>query len=306
MRCLRCDMPLSPTKTSCPRCGTATVAGDDKGALSPAFAHTPFGQKQQHNSGFTGTAVEVEPANYSWGSLTRNLQETPLATTPVPPQTPFPGQREEVSGSTHTQDAPALVSQPKARWSSANIGFGLAGLCTTVACLLLLFVYGIAQTLPSTSNRPSTRSASNTTAMAQHTPERVLSPTAIAPTASSMPTYPGQQYIAHAQTAAAINFSTEQATLPASTFRVGQKIYVTFNVQPNGHTGAVCLLWFINATQFASYPFAINTITTTPAYSYAATNNVGTGYVEIYWENAPSCTDPNKILGSHVDFTVTA
>ena len=303
MRCSRCDMPLSPTKISCPRCGTATGAGDDRGTLSPVFAHAPFGQKQQH--GYAGTAVEVEPIKYNRGPQTRNLQETPLATTPVPPQTPFPVQREEVSVSLHGQDALAFVSQPKAKWSAANIGFGLAGLCTAVACLLLLSVYAIAQTLPSNSH-PSTRLAGRTTVVVQNTPGGVLSPTAISPTASAMATYPGQQYIAHAQTAAAINFSTEQATLPASTFRVGQKIYITLDVRPNGHTGAVCLLWFINATQFASYPFAINTTITTPVYSYATTYNVGTGYVEIYWENAPSCTDPNKILGGHVDFTVTA
>ena len=308
MRCSRCDMPLSPTKTSCPRCGTAVASGGFKGQVEPpfAFVQTALEPRQQTSSGFVGTAVDVAPMQHNWGPEARNMQETPSAAALVPPLTALTSGQGDAQAPLYLQE-PLAFSKfpplPKVSNRSAGIGFGLAGLCTIVACVLLLFVYVIAQTLPQPN---STARLGSTALVAQNTPVIDLSPTATTPIASPTPTYPGQQYIANAQTAATINVATAQPTLPSTTFKVGQKIYITFDVHPSGQTGAICLLWFINATQFASYPFALNTTSTTSAYSYAATGNAGSGYVEIYWENAPSCIDPNKILSDHVDFTVTA
>ena len=310
MRCSRCDMPLSPARTSCPRCGTPIASGGFKGQgeLPFAFVQASADQRQANSPGSVGTAVDVAPIQHNWGLQARSVQETPLAAAVAPPLTPLASEQGDAQLPLHLQDALASSMLPplsKAGNRSAGIGFGLAGLCTLVACVLLLFVYIMAQTLPPPSNGSSARLGS-TALVAQNTPVIDLSPTATTPIASPTATYPGQQYIANAQTAATINVATAQPTLPSSTFKVGQKIYITFDVHPNGQTGAICLLWFINAAQFASYPFALNTTSTTSTYSYAATGNVGPGYVEIYWENAPSCIDPNKILSDHVNFTVTA
>lgn len=312
MRCSRCDMPLSPAKTSCPRCGTevAIASGGFKGQgdLPFAFTQAALEPKQQNGSGFVGMAVDVAPVQYNWGTQAGSVQETPFASTSVPPLTPLTSGQGDAQAPLHLQDALAfsmLPPLPKAGNRSVNIGFGLAGLCTVVACVLLVFVFIMAQTLPQPNNSSSARVGSSVL-VAQNTPVIDLSPTATTPISSPTPTYPGQQYIANAQTASGINFATGQPTLPSTTFKVEQKIYITFDVHPNGQAGAVCLLWFINATQFASYPFALNTTSTTSTYSYAATGNAGPGYVEIYWENAPSCIDPNKLLSDHVDFTVTA
>ena len=309
MRCSRCDMPLSPAKTSCPRCGTEVAAGGFKGQgeLPFAFAQAPSELRQQNSSGFVSTAVDVSPMQYTWGPQGRNARETPFAATLVPPLTPLTSGQEDAQVSLHLQEALAssmLPPLPKASNHSVGIGFGLAGLCTMVACMLLLFVYVMAQTLPQPNNSSPARLGSSAL-VAQNTPVIDLSPPATTPIASPTATYPGQQYIGNAQTAATINGATAQPLVPSTTFKVGQKIYITFDVHPNGQTGAICLLWFINATQFASYPFALNTTSTTSAYSYAATGNAGPGYVEIYWENAPSCIDPNKILSAQIDFTVT-
>lgn len=313
MRCSRCDMPVSSTATSCPRCGAAVavIAGGFKRQeeLPFAFVQTPSDQRQQNNPGFVGAAIDVAPMQHKWGFQAKDAQETPFATTSVPPMTsltPGPGDAQPSSSIPEALAFSTPPPLPKAGHRSAGIGFGLAGLCTIVACLLLLFVYVMAQTLPQSSNDSSARVAGGSSLVAQNTPVIDLSPTATTPIASPTATYPGQQYISNAQTAITINVATGQPTLPTTTFKVGQKIYITFDVHPAGHTGAICLLWFINATQFASYPFALDTTNTTSAYSYAATRNAGPGYIEIYWENAPSCIDPNKILGDHVDFTVTA
>ncbi len=311
MRCSRCDMPLSPTKTSCPRCGTVVASSSfkEQGERPFAFVQAPAYQGQQNNPSVVGTAVEVAPVQYTWAPQAKSVQETPLVTALLPPQTLLTSRLEDAQASTHIQEAqPFSIPSPisKANNRSAGMGFGLAGLCTVLACLLLLFVYVIAQTLPPPDGSSVTRLANRSSVVAQNTPMIDLSSTATTPAVSPTATYPGQQYIANAQTATTINAVTAQPTLPASTFTVGQKIYITFDVHPNGHLGAICLLWFINATQFASYPFALNTTNTTSAYSYAATRNAGPGYVEIYWENAPSCIDPNKVLSDHIDFTVTA
>ncbi|GAC1388827.1 MAG: hypothetical protein NVSMB38_00600 [Ktedonobacteraceae bacterium] len=189
---------------------------------------------------------------------------------------------------------------------STGMGFGLAGLCTVIACLILIFVYFMAQNLPLPSSGLSSQLAAGPTPSTTHiTPVSARSPTATSPMPSSTATYPGQQYIANAHTTNVVNTISGQPTLVVTTFRIGQKIYITFDVHPSGHVGAICLLWFINGTQFFNYPFALNTINNTSAYSYAAAGDAGSGYIEIYWESAPSCTDPNKILGDRVNFMVT-
>lgn len=305
MRCSRCDMPLSPTKTSCPRCGTAIgVVADSfkgQGELPFAVAQVPFEQIQQNSPGFVGTAVKVEPIQHNWGQR----QDTPLAAASGPPITPLTPEQASSDDVQEVLTLPMSSPLPGTGNRATVIGFGLAGLCTGVACLLLLFVYVIAQTLPATSNG-SPAHLGGSALVTQNTPTINPSPKATAPIVSPTATYSGQQYITNAQTSTTINFATAQPTFPTSTFKVGQTIYITFSVRPHAQTGAICLLWYINATQFASYPFAISTTSTTAAYSYANTGNVGPGYVEIYLENAPSCLDPNKILGAHVDFTVTA
>ena len=313
MRCSRCDMLLSPTRTSCPRCGTAVPLDNAKGQKELPFASVQVQSEYRQNPffandpGFVGTPVEVAPAQQYWS---KHVQETPFATALVSPITPSASSSAGFQPPSRIPDVPTfppLPPLPKLDKRSIGMGFGLAGLCTGIACLLLVFVYIMAQNLPQLSADVSIHPAGGLSSLTvQNTPVIDLSPTATTLTASPTPTYAGQQYFANAQTASAVNVATAQATVPATTFRIGQKIYVTFDVHPNGQAGAVCLLWFINGAQFTSYPFALTTTNTTSAYSYASTGTVGLGYIEMYWENAPSCTDPNKILGDHIDFTVTA
>jgi len=314
MRCSRCDMPLSPNRKSCPRCGAAVTWDGAKGQGERPFASVQVQSEYRPNSSFAhgpdcvGTPVDIAPTQQHWHQYE---QEVPFATALVPPTTPSASPSEGFQTPSHVLDVQELSPTPplpKRNKHSVGMGFGLAGLCTGIACLLLLFVYIMAQTLPQLPGDVSARSDGGLSPLtAQNTPAINPSPTVTVSTASPTPTtYPGQQYFANAQTANAVNITTAQAIVPATTFKVGQKIYVTFDVHPNGQTGAVCLLWFINGAQLTSYPFALKTTDTTSAYSYAATGFAGAGYIEMYWENAPSCTDPNKILGDHINFTVTA
>ncbi|GAC1426992.1 MAG: hypothetical protein PVS3B3_19510 [Ktedonobacteraceae bacterium] len=281
------------------------MAAGFKGQGEPSFTfmQAPSNQRQQNSPGFVGTTVDLAPMQHIQEQQVRNIQERPFPALVVPPQTPLTSVQEDARIQGVFASSVLAPLLPKSGNRSTGIGFGLASLCIVVAFLLLLFVYVMAQTLPQPTNGLATRLAGGSSLVAQNTPVIDLSPT---PVASQTVIYPGKQYIANAQTASIINVATAQPTFPTTTFKVGQKIYITFDIHPNGHTGAICLLWFINATQFASYPFALNTTNTTSAYSYAATKNAGPGYIEIYWENAPSCIDPNKILSDHVNFIVTA
>jgi hypothetical protein len=102
--------------------------------------------------------------------------------------------------------------------------------------------------------------------------------------------------------ASAINSSSLQPTQLATTFKTNQKIYVTFQLHPAGHNGAVCLLWYLNGQQITQYSFAISA-NSKLSYAYATYGGTGAAYVEIYWASTTQCTD--QLLAQHVDFTVT-
>ncbi len=259
MRCSRCDLPISPTRTTCPRCGANT---NKSATNSPLFLASDAPKAFQ-----APTSVE-EPRLFS-----------------SPPQ------------------------KHKQGYRSTTIGFGLAGLCLMMASLLLVFVYFMAQNLPLPSNGLSSRltggQSNLPTTSAKNTSVAQSGSTPPPPATSPAVTYLGRQYIDNAQMATAIS-AEALPVQPETTFRTNQTMYITFKVHPDGRIGAVCLLWYLNTRQFTNYSFAINTTVSSPAYSYATTGSSGSGYVEIYWETAPSCTDPNKILADRVAFAVTA
>jgi hypothetical protein len=184
--------------------------------------------------------------------------------------------------------------------STTRLGFTVAALCVIAGGLLLVLVYFLAAG-PSGNPNGSVGSAS--------TQQTSASPTSLPPSPSpaSSPsptatTLPGQQYIDNAQTASAINLKTAQPTQLSTTFMVNQKIYVTFQLHPQGQNGAVCLLWYLNSSQVTGYDFPV-TQHSSASYSYAIYGGTGAGAVEVYWASSPSCTD--KQLAQRVDFTVT-
>src|SRR5260221_11365109 len=105
------------------------------------------------------------------------------------------------------------------------------------------FVYVSAIVSP--GENPTTTGAGSRVPLPTKAPTLTVK-TAPTPTATI---YPGQQYINNAQMASAINSSSLQPTQLTTTFKTNQKIYVTFQLHPAGHTGAVCLLWYLNGQQ---------------------------------------------------------
>lgn len=330
MKCASCGLPLSPTRTNCPRCGTAVPGGQPH--------HTPNGApiswaQQQPGTATPQMQVEVQQPNWSpsWnGSQAPFSQQAPTAqpgntppyplstsgsnyganqqpyiiqnTPAMPPmrETATPGsfqQSSTFSPSPHTIEH----SQKGAGKRRMPFGFTIATLCVVTGGLLLIFVYILSGPLSSSANN-SGQTPSSTKRTVAVTPSPTPPPPSPTPTS-----FPGAQYISGVQTASTINRTTAMPITLATTFKVKQTIYVTFDTHPGGHNGGVCLIWYLNGKSLSgsSYAFSVGSVSST-AYSFTTMSAPGSADVEIYWSLLSSCSDPNKVLAQRANFTVRA
>ena len=297
MRCAHCDLPLSPTNPArvCPRCHMPMATGTNAATKSK---HTPV----------------VQPP--SWGdevALLSSLQPTPYPQPgqmwdPTPPPTPaLAVSSPQFSATAMRRESQSLpqakkVSDRKTRTTTSNLGFIIAGVCVLTGGLLLILVYYMAAGLsPSTAQTQSIAAGNSVATTTRHlTSTPVVSTPTLKPTPATG-AFPAQQYITNPQMASEVNTSTAQIGQTATTFTVGQRVYVTFTLHPNGRNGAVCLLWYSNAKMFSHFEFAVSP-NSTVAYSYTYYATSGRAYVEIYWASDVSCSD--KMLAQRVNFTV--
>jgi hypothetical protein len=175
------------------------------------------------------------------------------------------------------------------------LGFVVAGVCVLAGGILLVFVYILAIGLPGSNSKNAATRTSNVS-----TPTKM--PTARATPSPTTPSYPGQQYIDNAQTTSSLDPNNFQPTQPTTTFKAGQKIYVTFHLHPSGHSGAVCLVWYLNNKQVTNFNLLVSA-NSKYSYAYSIYGGSGSAYVEIYWASTSQCTD--QVLAQHLIFTVT-
>ncbi len=311
MRCTSCGLPLSPSRTysTCPRCGTPVGSGQK------ASVQQEYQQAYWENADVAQAGGGTSRLNDQWAQdFPYNPPDTPLPQIPeylpgisqrTPQQTP---QQLSQSGQMWLQGpgpqpgfSPGTLlpmqATPPGNSRQTVLGFTLAGLCVLIGGLILIFVYFLAVGLPghSSDNTVTTNSITSVS-----TPTTAPTATAIpSPTATS---YPGQQYIGNAQMASAIDANSLKPTQLTTTFKTNQRIYVTFQLHPAGHSGAVCLLWYLNGTQVTNYSFPVSA-NSKFSYAYSTYGGTGSAYVEIYWASTSQCTD--QVLAQHVDFTVT-
>jgi hypothetical protein len=339
MNCAICGFPLTSSHTVCPRCGARAVSAGGYAIpdTSPPQAFTPF-QPSFANPGQDaragGSYVDSAMSQANWNTLSPSWQ---AAMTPMPSQeaptgsgmgnstpqhnhygpTGAYGQGGEqgqhplyltpsgsVEPSLGTYNAlpqtPPVTTSGMRRPRSSRFGFTIAGLCLICGALILVFVYFLAPGLDTASNQSSTTNNPISVPTVSPSPTVAASPT---------PTFPGQQYISDAQMASQVDTTTAQPIMLATTFKAGQRIYVTFNVHaPNDGPGGVCLLWYLNDKLIptSAYNFSVNS--STSAYSYFTIDSAGNGSVEIYWLASPqsTCADPTKLLGTRLQFTITS
>ncbi|MDQ2716269.1 MAG: hypothetical protein M3Z08_15300 [Chloroflexota bacterium] len=297
-RCTNCGLPLSParTYTRCPRCDIAL--GNASGP-NAAVTAAPHSYDQDPNRG--AQAGMPSSPNNAWGQApsssitpTSPWNQSPAGPSPLQ-QAPQPQQPWLARA---LSQPPPNAGQRPASFSRHNRGFVVSAILLGTAALILIFVYIMATNFLSAQNGPDT-------ATTHPAPQASATTPASSPTSASSPTataLPAQQYIDNAQTASAVDTTTSSSTQPSTTFKINQKIYVTFNIHPNGKNGAVCLLWFLNSKHIAQFALPVTSMSKA-GYSYAIYAGTGPGYVNIYWASTTRCTD--KLLAQHVDFTVT-
>ncbi len=306
MKCTNCGFPLSPTNINmhCPRCHNSTTS-------NPKLVVEQQIQGQVDNQAWTtGPYQKQIPFPFSeQAPFPQPGQLLQSAPTPAPinmqaelHQNSAPHEAtNRTAGATYSAlSAPTPALRPQTRHVS-NLGFVAASLCVFAGGLILILVYFMAIGLP-----PSSSASSYTTApvITKNTPSTLLT-AAPSPKIVPSPTtgaFPGQQYIDNSQMASIVNMNTAQPLQATTTFKVNQKIFVTFNIHPNGKNGAVCLYWYLKNKNVTQFPFFVTT-NAKAGYSYAVYGGAGTAFVEIYWASTTTCSD--KLLAQHVNFTVT-
>jgi len=181
------------------------------------------------------------------------------------------------------------------------LGFILAGLCILAGSLILIFVYFSATGFPG-DNSSNSASITSTSTPNVSTSSPTTAPTATTGPSQTATTYPAQQYVDNAQMSADVDPNTLQPSQITTTFKTGQKIYVSFQVHPNGHSSAVCLIWYLNNKPVTNFNLPVSA-TSKSSYGYSIYGGAGPAYVELYWASSTQCTD--QVLAQHVDFTVT-
>lgn len=307
MKCTNCGFPLSPTHTNmpCPRCHSSTTS-------NPELVVQQQIQGQSGNQAWTTGPYQDQIPFPSAEQVPFSQPDQKWQSSPAPTPTPV-----NMQATFHQNSAPyavpnrtagAIYSAPSAppihpqTRRTSNLGFIVAGLCVFAGGLILILVYFMAIGLQSSSSASTYTTAPAATKNSLPTPHTTaaLSPT-VAPS-STVGAFPGQQYIDNPQMASAINFTTTQPLQPTTTFKVNQKIYVTFNIHPAGKNGAICLYWYLNNKNVTQFPFPV-TANAKAGYSYAIYGGTGTAFVEIFWSSTTTCSD--KLLAQHVNFTVT-
>jgi hypothetical protein len=332
MRCTSCGLPLSPQRTHCPRCGKAAgePAKQEEQPNVPQFA---FSLPQENNTvlpdaetvqGQPLFATPPQAGNQTPGQIfyAAGTEEFPHQLSPEQDKTLLSAPDQSTNWRSASQpnqrsSAPATINpgefqpiphlqRPQAHSNrKVQPGFTIAGLCVLSGGIILMLVYIISLNLPplsATNQSTSTivpQSTSSNGAQGALPTNITLTPSL--PTATPTPDFPGKAYIDNAQMASNIDYNTASPSLITTTFKVHEKIFVTFMLHP-ATSGAVCLVWYINQKQFSQFPFAVNAVPQ-HAFSYAYASIPGQGSVNIYWASSTACSD--TLLAETVDFTVT-
>lgn len=290
--CSQCGLPVSPSRTSCPRCGIPVKEMSEKGR--PGQGALLFPQ----NVAFSPAKQEEENSKQqAGGTQSRDgyqVQQQGVA---------------DKSKQIYAQRSEARASMFPGAFlnglSRTRLGFTTAGICIGAGALLLIIVFIMAQSLPtSVEVQAASQSQGNkVVTMALPTPSPEPSPTALSITPT--PDMPGSKYIDNIQIGTTINMNTVEIVQPTKDFKAGQRIYITMNVNSIGYQGAVCLDWYVQNAFLTNYAFptiADPNLPHSTAWSYATSMRRGPGYVNVSWASSVACTD--KVLAQKVDFNI--
>jgi hypothetical protein len=291
MRCTECGMPLSPSRTQCPRCG-APKHPAGKVRLSPHQSPAPTVQPVfppiDPNHSYV---AQPEQTTTAWNDATigREIEQEYIPSTPPPAfQQPTDIFNRSTQVNLATKNIPPRHRQPRTR-----LGFTVAGMCFISGTLLMLLVYIMAQSLPqntATAMQAAPVSTPQSQPTASASPTNVT-PTPVVPTPTPTSTN-NQAYISNIQLASAVNTATGEPLTETTVFHVGQPVYVTVTLNQSAYNGAICLNWSVNNSAIPYSTLIGNSgMAQTNAYFYFKPSATGQGQVDVSWASSTACTD---------------
>jgi hypothetical protein len=338
MNCRTCGAPLPPGAVFCTTCGSSTPYNVESGATPPnsaasspydptvavpqqPFQQQPFPQQsfQQAPSTSYGTPSDPygappppqnpynPPSGYgNYGA--QGVQNTPSAQGSYgAPQYGFPGQpgpgfpgQPGPGGYPIGQPMPGPYGTPTPPKRRSRVGLiiGIVVLVLVLACAGIVVA--------------ATMAAKNAVSTANATPVATTGATAAAqaPTTAAASDMPATSAVVPAAAAILSNPKTASAvdqnllpTTQTSTFKTGQKIYVTFVINSQGKNGYIQIKWYQNGQSLTSDILAHHAENDRGYFSLAY-NEPGDGGAAIYWCVQANCSDAQ--LAQIVKFSVTA
>ncbi|GCE48817.1 hypothetical protein EI42_04276 [Thermosporothrix hazakensis] len=280
MTCTHCGFSVSPARSHCPRCGLPVETGQahfegqqplvltapdmTEGSYPLPMSETMLGLEEY--------ALSPEVAVHTDGQLVQPFPEFEFQD---------PSSRQPTSARPLLEPKTGFLGGPH----STRFGFTLSALCLLAGAMILVFVAVMAPGLSGkTGNGPN-----NSPLTIEEKPTKV----ADHPTATTIPTevsaFPGEKYIDNVQLGSSVDRTSARITVPATSFRLGQTVYITMAVHPE-RPGALCLYWYINNSLLHYLPYEASNASI--SYWFAVKPAVmGNGSVEVYWASTPACID---------------
>jgi hypothetical protein len=243
---------------------------------------------------------EVGPFGGSAAPYFGNGPEFPPPSSGNEPYTPWNMGEQGFNQQPGRFSVPSFYNTPKNNLLAPRVGFTIAGTCIAAGTLILLLVFALARTLPQ-NDTAQTNQQTRQSSKAVTAPTPTAEPT-IEPSPTSSPTG-DQQYFSGAQLGSEINNNTAQLVTQTNSFKLHQKIFVTFQVHTGTQVGTACLLWHWGNNSQSQFQFQLQG-SSGSAYSFMPAEATGAGKVEIYYASTTDCS--GKVLAQTADFSVSA
>lgn len=293
MKCAECGLPLSPSRTNCPRCGAPAGKASgkirltrDTAAPTPPHVNLPAGIDTldrtppvwptltppvlppndpateqeafpEADSGFPLSTAAFAPSQHATDAAPAQNQpygsNMPPAPAPYVPTTPPAAPERYQTPTPHSKPTVTPDRGSVTRQPKTRLGFTVAAMCFTAGIIIMIFVFIMAQSLAPNNQQSSTAAASKPQTANVQTTPIPPTPTSLQATPTVTPTLTGSQYINNVNLASSVDTTTGQPLQTTTEFHSTQSIYVTMSIQQAAYSGFVCLDWSVNNQP---YPYA--------------------------------------------------
>lgn len=337
MNCRTCGAPLPSGAAFCTTCGSATPYNvDPRAAAQKSYDPTvaassyqydptvgvpqqPFQQTPSTSYGSPSDPYGAPPPPqnaYNPSSGYGNYNAQGMQNTPSPQgpygaqQYGYPAQGTPGGYPPAGQPMPGMPGQPgpygtpaqPKRRSRVGLIIGIVVLVLVLACAGIVVAATLAaRNAPSTTTKSTTATTATTTTGTTPTTQPTTAAASDVPATSAI--VPSAAVILNTPKTSSAVDQNLLPTSPTSTFKTGQKIYVTFVINSQGKNGYIQVKWYQNGQSLTS-DILTHHAENDRGYFSLAYNEAGDGAVAMYWCVQANCSDAQ--LAQIVKFTVTA